>query len=163
MSDISVTCPQARRTKNHRMQEAAHYRSLNCPCDKYESCKECYEEVHARPQQEQQRSKSGASSKCVIPAWDDTLRFVVSRDDITTLSNPFISPEERRLKISEITHYTRKIDTIRKEGADAERKTLLKDLQTFIDDADSHEGCPNGTLGTAYLVRWMGGQGWDCD
>ena len=43
------------------------------------------------------------------------------------------------------------------------RQELLKDLQTFIDDADSHIGCPQGTLGTAYLVRWMGGQGWDCD
>jgi hypothetical protein len=54
-----------------------------------------------------------------------------------------------------------------KEAAKAERERarqeLLKDLQTFIDDADSHIGCPQGTLGTAYLVRWMGGQGWDCD
>jgi hypothetical protein len=49
------------------------------------------------------------------------------------------------------------------ERREKERKELLKDLQTFIDNADSHIGCPNGTLGTAYLVQWMGGQGWDCD
>jgi len=41
----------------------------------------------------------------------------------------------------------------------AARKELLKDLQKFIDNADSHIGCPNGTLGTAYLIQWMGGQG----
>lgn len=40
---------------------------------------------------------------------------------------------------------------------------ILKDLQKFIDNADSHRGCPNGTVGTAYLVQWMGGQGYDCD
>ena len=44
-----------------------------------------------------------------------------------------------------------------------ERMSLLKDLQEFIDNADSHIGCPNGTIGTAYLVQWMGGQGYDCD
>lgn len=43
------------------------------------------------------------------------------------------------------------------------RMELLKDLQTFIDNADSRIGCPNGTLGIAYLIQWMGGQGYDCD
>jgi hypothetical protein len=43
------------------------------------------------------------------------------------------------------------------------RNELLKDLQKFIDNADSRIGCPNGTLGVAYLIQWMGGQGWDCD
>lgn len=50
-----------------------------------------------------------------------------------------------------------------KAASEQAMKELLKDLQSFIDNADSHIGCPNGTLGTAYLVQWMGGQGWDCD
>src|SRR5208337_1511740 len=51
----------------------------------------------------------------------------------------------------------------REEERKKSRKELLKDLQLFIDNADSRIGCPNGSLGIAYLVRWMGGQGWDCD
>jgi len=43
------------------------------------------------------------------------------------------------------------------------RERVLEDLQKFIDSADSRIECPNGTLGTAYLIRWMGGQGYDCD
>jgi len=62
---------------------------------------------------------------------------------------------------------SRKIDEVLthplSEALKAERMELLKDLQKFIDDADSHIGCPNGTLGTAYLVRWMSARGYDCD
>jgi hypothetical protein len=51
----------------------------------------------------------------------------------------------------------------REEERKKSRNELLKDLQKFIDNADSRIGCPNGTLGIAYLIQWMGGQGWDCD
>jgi hypothetical protein len=44
-----------------------------------------------------------------------------------------------------------------------EQMVMLKDLQFFIDDPDSHMGCPHGTIAVAYLVRWMGARGYDCD
>ena len=43
------------------------------------------------------------------------------------------------------------------------RQDLLKDLQKHIDDPDSREGCPHGTMSVASLVRWMSARGYDCD
>ena len=47
-------------------------------------------------------------------------------------------------------------------AAMADRK-LLEDLQTFIDDPDSREGCPLGTVSVALLVRWMSARGYTCE
>ena len=50
-----------------------------------------------------------------------------------------------------------------KQAAQAARLEQLKELQKFIDDADSREGCEFGMLSIAMLVRWMSARGYDCD
>jgi hypothetical protein len=49
------------------------------------------------------------------------------------------------------------------KATEAKRTELLKDLQKFIDNADSREGCEFGTISVAALVRWMSSKGYDCD
>jgi len=49
------------------------------------------------------------------------------------------------------------------QATKAEREDLLKDLQKFIENADSRKGCEFGTISVAALVRWMYSKGYDCD
>ena len=84
--------------------------------------------------------------------------FVISEDWLQRMDNsPMLSVMQIRDLFAEARSRPLS-DELKKE-----REGVLGELQKFIDNADSHIGCPNGTLGTAYLIRWMGGQGYDCD
>ena len=94
----------------------------------------------------------------------DDAKYVITEEELQNVKvaiKDFVPKDKIGTEIRKIPHKVKcrsLEDEIKKS-----RENTFKDLQKFIDDPDSREGCDLGTISIAALVRWLSARGYDCD